>query len=105
MKVEQSYLHCDQRRVHHLRCLLDEIFGQTNFINEIIWQHQIMGGAHDKKFPKAHETILWYAKDDSYRILFENNPNVKVPFGEYVRSSMKKDEDGRWYLRTQAYEP
>jgi len=29
------YLHCDQRRVHHLRCLMEEVFGADNFINEL----------------------------------------------------------------------
>lgn len=90
------YLHCDQRRVHHLRCLLDEVFGPDNFINEIIWQHQIMGSAHDLRFPKAHETILWYTKGEVIKIRSEN-PNVRVPYGEYVRNSMKQDENGKWY--------
>lgn len=73
------YLHCDWRKIHHLRCLLDEVFGSENFINEIIWQHQIMGGSHDKRFPKAHETVLWYAKGPGYRLRSED-PNVRVPF-------------------------
>jgi len=90
------FLHCDQKRVHHLRCLLDEVFGEANFCNEIIWQHQIMGGAHGKRFPKAHETILWYAKSQAYRLRTED-PNVRVPYSDYVRSSMKQDEEGRWY--------
>lgn len=32
------YLHCDYRKSHHLRCLLDEIFGNENCLNEIIWK-------------------------------------------------------------------
>jgi DNA modification methylase len=90
------YLHCDWRKVHHLRALMDEVFGQENFINEIIWMHQIMGGAHEKRFPKAHETILWYAKGTGYR-LRESDPNVRVPFSDYVRENLKQDEDGKWY--------
>jgi DNA modification methylase len=90
------FLHCDQRRLHHLRCLMDEVFGAENFINEIIWQHQIMGGSHEKRFPKAHETVLWYAKGEAYRIRTEN-PNVRVPFSEYVLNTLKKDEEGKWY--------
>ena len=89
-------LHCDQNRVHHLRCLLDEVFGGSCFCNEIIWQHQIMGGAHGKRFPKAHETILWYAKSQAYS-LRADDPNVRVPYSEYVRSTMRQDEDGRWF--------
>ncbi|OQY17452.1 MAG: hypothetical protein B6I35_14550 [Anaerolineaceae bacterium 4572_32.2] len=92
------YLHCDWRRIHHLRCLLDEVLGSENFINEIIWQHQIMGGSHDKRFPKAHETILWYAKGSGYRLRSENS-NVRVPFSDYVLQSMKQDEKGWYYER------
>jgi DNA modification methylase len=90
------FVHLDHRRVHHLRCLMDEIFGQENFINEIIWQHQIMGGSQDRRFPKAHETILWYSKGNDFHIRVDD-PNVRVPYGEYVRNTMKQDEDGRWY--------
>jgi DNA modification methylase len=91
------FLHCDYRRIHHFRCLLDEVFGsgEDNFVNEIIWQHQIMGGSHEKRFPKAHETILWYSKGGSK--LRSDDPEVRVPFSDYVLNTMEKDEDGRWY--------
>ena len=90
------FVHCDYRRSHHIRCLLDEVFGPENFVNEITWLHQIMGGSHDKRFPKAHESILWYAKSDSYRLRSESE-HVRVPFSDYVLKTMKKDENGKWY--------
>ena len=36
------YLHCDFRSVHHLKILMDEIFGNENFVNEIIWKEPII---------------------------------------------------------------
>jgi len=90
------FVHCDNRRMHHIRCLLDEVFGTEAFVNEIVWVHQIMGGAHEKRFPKAHETIFWYANGDGYRIR-EEDKNVRVPFSDYVLKTMKQDEKGRWY--------
>jgi DNA modification methylase len=90
------FLHCDYRRSHHLRCLLDEVFGPENFVNEIVWVHQIMGGSHDKRFPKAHETIFWYAKSDSYRLRSDSG-HVRVPFSDYVRNTMKTDEHGKFF--------
>jgi DNA modification methylase len=90
------FVHCDYRRVHHLRCLMDETFSSENFINEIIWQHQIMGGSQDRRFSKAHETILWYSKGTDFHIRVQD-PNIRVPYGEYVRKTMKKDENGQWY--------
>lgn len=32
------YLHCDYHKTHHLRVLLDEVFGPDMFVNEIIWK-------------------------------------------------------------------
>jgi hypothetical protein len=54
-----------------------------------------MGGSHDKRFPKSHETVLWYSKGDSK--LRSNDPNVRVPFSDYVLDSMEKDENGKFY--------
>ena len=31
------WLHCDWHKSHHLRCLMDEVFGADNFLNEIVW--------------------------------------------------------------------
>lgn len=90
------FIHCDYRRSPHLRCLLDEVFGPENFVNEIIWVHQIMGGSHDKRFPKAHETILWYVKSNSYHLRSESE-YVRVPFSDYVLKTMEKDENGKWF--------
>ena len=33
-------LHCDPNKVHHLRCIMDEIFGENNFLNELIWSYR-----------------------------------------------------------------
>lgn len=61
-------IHCDWRVSALIRLALDEVFGQENLINEIVWVHQIMGGAHGARLPKAHETILWYSSSNQFRI-------------------------------------
>jgi adenine-specific DNA-methyltransferase len=61
-------LHCDWRVVGFLRLVLDDVFGSDRLVNELIWVHQIMGGSHGSRLPKAHETILWVSKKDSFRI-------------------------------------
>jgi adenine specific DNA methylase Mod len=67
------YLHCDWRKVHHLRCMLDEIFGDgggdgknEGFKNEIIW-HYKTGGATVRYFNRKHDNILLYAKSADYK--------------------------------------
>ena len=55
------YLHCDWRKSHHLRCVMDEIFGRENARNEIVWCYG--GGATAAvDFPRKHDTILRYVK-------------------------------------------
>ena len=57
------FLHCDYHASHKLRCLLDEVFGEKNFVNEIIWFYPNGGGRSKSTLSKKHDTIFWYAKD------------------------------------------
>ncbi len=52
-------LHCDWHKVHHLRCLADEIFGAHRFRNEIAWCYG-GGGAPKTEYPCKHDNLLWY---------------------------------------------
>lgn len=70
------YLHCDQTKNHHLRFLLDEVFGEENFANEVVWCYR--GGGNAKENYKAkHDTILFYSKTNK-RIF--NWRSVAVPY-------------------------
>ncbi|MBN1815681.1 MAG: site-specific DNA-methyltransferase [Anaerolineae bacterium] len=55
------YLHCDYRRSHHLRCLMDEVFGEGNLVSELVWKR---ADAHNdaKYFGSVHDTIMFYSK-------------------------------------------
>jgi site-specific DNA-methyltransferase (adenine-specific)/adenine-specific DNA-methyltransferase len=87
------YLHCDWHKSSHLRLLLDEIFGNGNFVNEIIWQKIRTTKAQTKGFGNVHDVILVYAKTTN----FVSN-TIRVPYDEnYVKSHYKKDENGRFY--------
>jgi len=55
------YVHCDFHKEHHLRCILDEIFGVESFQNEIIWLYKT-GGATKERFSRKHDNILFYTK-------------------------------------------
>ncbi len=59
------WLHCDYRRVHHLRCLLDEVFGAENYLNTITWRSQTARGAKVNAFffPHSAHAILVYARN------------------------------------------
>jgi site-specific DNA-methyltransferase (adenine-specific) len=56
------FVHLDNREVHYCKVFLDQIFGRTNFMNEIIWSYDY-GGRSKNKWSSKHDNILWYAKD------------------------------------------
>ena len=93
------YLHCDWHKSHHLRFLLDEVFGVQNFVNEIIWCYGSPSGGRAKgnKFIKNHETILQYAR--SYTQRLENK--IYLPYSDkYIDSWFKyEDERGKYQKR------
>ena len=56
-------LHVDWRSSHHLRVLLDEIFGAERFVNHLVWQYGL-GGSSPSRFARKHDDILYYARGD-----------------------------------------
>ena len=57
------FLHCDSHASHHLRVMLDNVFGYKNFINEIVWNKGFVGTCSKKFFQRTHDLIFFYGKD------------------------------------------
>jgi site-specific DNA-methyltransferase (adenine-specific) len=72
------YFHIDYREVHYCKVLLDQIFGRSSFINEIIWAYDY-GARTKKKWPPKHDNILWYAKDPE-NYVFNWNDIERIPY-------------------------
>ncbi len=60
------YVHLDYHIVHYVKILLDEIFGEDRFVNEIIWQRTDPHNDAKKQLGRLHDTILWYSNDENY---------------------------------------
>jgi DNA modification methylase len=63
------YYHCDWHAGHYVKVMLDQLFGENQFQNEIIWKRQ--SGHSDSKqgskhFGRLHDTIFFYTKADEY---------------------------------------
>ena len=71
------YLHVDWRTVHHVRLLLDDVFGPERFLNEIVWAYDYGGRPRDR-WPRKHDSILWYANSATWR--FERDAIDRVPY-------------------------
>lgn len=63
------YLHCDWHADAHLRILMDKIFDESNFRNEIVW-HYRKWSAGWQQFQRNHDIILFYSKTDSKKRVF-----------------------------------
>jgi len=60
------FVHCDWRVSSYMRLTLDEVFGKSNFINEIIWQKVRSSKGQAKSFGNVHDTIFAYTKTNDY---------------------------------------
>lgn len=91
------YLHCNQVAGHYLKALMDAVFGQRNFINEIVWNYGTPSGgrASGKKPVKAHDTLLVYAAEYGKHVY---NRQYTPYSDKYVKKWFRhKDRDGRLY--------
>jgi site-specific DNA-methyltransferase (adenine-specific)/adenine-specific DNA-methyltransferase len=57
------FLHIDYRKGHYIKIICDEIFGENNLVNEIIWRFRTYQGQVKNYFPKKHHFIFWYKKN------------------------------------------
>ncbi len=57
------FISIDDNEIHNARKLTDEIFGESNFIDCVIWKKRYGGGAKEKFMISLHEYILVYAKN------------------------------------------
>ena len=60
------FVHCDSSASHHIRLILDEIFGSENFQSEIIWVYKRWSNAK-RGLLNAHQTIYFYSKSDTFK--------------------------------------
>ncbi len=87
------YLHCDYHKSHPLKIILDELFGQNNFRNEIIWSYSTLGRPNDR-FAQKHDSIFVYGKTSN---TYFNVEGAKIPYSEeYIKSHFRDvDENGK----------
>lgn len=94
------FVHCDWHKVHHLRCLMDEVFGQNMFLNEIVWQRTRAAHSDATYFGKVHDNILVYKKSGQAKF----NPLYTKHSDEYLKR-FTKDENGRKYMLVPLHGP
>lgn len=61
------FIHLDWHKEHYIKVLADEIFGEGNFCNEIVWYYRRWNIAGNY-FARNHDVILWYAKNKGQHV-------------------------------------
>jgi len=94
-------VHVDQKQVHRIRMILDELFGVSNFRNEIIWHYGQRTAARDKKLDAKHDNLLLYSKGEEFAL---NEVTISWSYDEFVahRHDIIKDENGDEYVLSDA---
>lgn len=74
------FVHLDWHKSSYVRLILDEIFGEDRFVNEIIWHYADNFQGNVKGFATNHNNILWYSNTDKY-----TSNKVMVDLGKTVK--------------------
>lgn len=86
------YVHSDWRVNSYIRNCLDEVFGPSNFVNEIAWSYFAFKRKTSKKFPQKQDTIVSFKKGERHIWHTQFKPHSQ----EYLKR-WKKDDNGRLY--------
>ena len=94
-KTGSIYVHCDSHKSHHIRCIVEEVFGKENFLNEISWCYS--DAANSKKYWNTkHDTLLFFKAGDEWTFNYEAvlRPHTE----ENIKKYKYEDENGRYRL-------
>lgn len=91
------YLHLDHNANYRGRELLNEVFGEENFVNEVIWSYRSGGASKKESLPRKHDNIWLYSKTNTFYI----NPLYERQYYEInFMGDCKQDKEGRYYVDT-----
>lgn len=86
------YYHCDWHASHYVKIMLDQIFDFKNFLNEILWLYTKPSTGKAKNFPRANDSILFYAKQKGQHNFYPNA--IRIPYSKKTKSNYKKGLTG-----------
>jgi len=92
-KTGSFYFHCDWHASHYVKVMLDQIFGENQFQNEIIWKRTT---SHNdpQKYGNIHDSIFYYVKGQEWTW----NSVYQAYSDDFIKRFKRTDPDGRkWY--------
>ena len=88
------FISIDDNEVTNLRRLCDEVFGEENFVAQIVWQKKYAATNDSKSFSTTHDYVVVYQKSDSF------NRNLLPRTEEQNKPYKNNDNDGRGLWRS-----
>lgn len=79
------FLHCDWHVGHLLRAVCDDVFGSSNFMNEIIWYYYNKFQGNVNRFASNHDIVLWYRKTTSFHFRTQTEKRLEGTVRQLVR--------------------
>lgn len=92
------FVSIDDHEIHHLRMIMNEVFGEENFVAELVWQKVYGGGAKVKHVVGLHEYILVFAREKS-SVGFISLPQDPAILRLYKFKDEKYDTRGPYYTQ------
>jgi adenine specific DNA methylase Mod len=89
-------LHLDHNASHYGRILLNNVFGISNFRNELIWSYRSGGASKKESLPRKHDNINLYSSNQH----FEIKSKYERQYLEKSFMGSKVDENGKYYVDT-----
>ena len=89
------YVHLDWHIGHYVKILMDEIFGENNLRNEIVWCYYGPGSPGMKQFNRKHDTIFWYSKSDDYHFF---DKSIRIAHDSKTLENFKKGLEGSGFV-------
>lgn len=86
------FISIDENEFTNAKKILNEIFGEANYVGEFIWKNKHGGGGDSPFIVKEHEFIIFYVKN-----MEKLQPLFARPADEYEKMFREEDENGRFY--------
>lgn len=86
------YVHLDWHIGHYVKILMDEIFGEDNFRNEIVWKYST-SGSYKSTFARNNDKIFLYCKDENNYIFNQKRILDKYDYYDKLEAGNKIETD------------
>jgi site-specific DNA-methyltransferase (adenine-specific)/adenine-specific DNA-methyltransferase len=86
------FIHLDWKKAHYIKIVMDDIFGENCFRNELIWTYTGPSAPGQKQFSRKHDVIFWYTNSLTKWVF--NKDDIRIPYHETTASKFESEGTG-----------